>query len=204
LRLGELAASPEVWLLCAQYFASNFTFFFCLTWLHPHLMKTYPQLTPLEAGAYAAATFLCGALGNWLAGWLVDRIYRSGRWNQSRRWPAVVGFGLAAVGVIGCAFADTPLASVSWLSLAVLGADMTLAPSWSVCIDIGRSSAGMVSGTMNMAGNLGSFLTSLAFPYLQQWTGSHQPFFFVAAGLSVAAMVVWLFINPQRPVEVRT
>ncbi len=59
----------------------------------------------------------------------------------------------------------------------------------------------MVSGTMNMAGNLGSFLTSLAFPYLEQWTGSHRPFFFVAAGLNVAAVVVWLLINPQRPVE---
>lgn len=202
LRLGELAVSPEVWLLCGQYFASNFTVFFCLTWLHPHLKKTY-QLTSLEAGIYAMAPFLCGAVGNWLAGWLVDRIFRSGRWNQSRRWPAAIGFGLAAVGVIGCAFARTPLGSVSWLSLAVLGADMTLAPSWSVCIDIGRSSAGMVSGTMNMAGNLGSFLTSLAFPYLLEWTASPRPFFLVAATLSIAAMIVWLFINPQRPVEVR-
>ena len=200
LQLADVANSHNVWLLCGQYFASNFTFFFCLTWLHPYLKKTY-ELTSLEAGVYAAAPFLCGAVGNWIAGWLVDRIYRSGRWRASRLWPAAIGFLLAAVGVIGCAFADSPLASVAWLSLAVLGADMTLAPSWSVCIDIGRSSAGMVSGTMNMAGNLGSFLTSLAFPYLEQWTGSHRPFFFVAAGLSVAAVVLWLFINPQRPVE---
>ena len=203
LQLGELAASPNVWLLCGQYFASNFTFFFCLTWLHPHLKETY-RLTSFEAGVYSSAPFLCGAAGNWLAGWIVDRIFRSGRWNASRRWPAEIGFCLAAVGVVGCAYARSPLTSVSWLSLAVLGADMTLAPSWSVCIDTGRTSSGMVSGTMNMAGNLGSFLTSLAFPVLRQWYASPRPFFFVAAGLSALAMLVWLFINPQRPVEARS
>ena len=52
------------------------------------------------------------------------------------------------------------------LSLAMFGADMTLPPSWAFCIDIGRANAGAVSGTMNMAGNIGSFVTSLAFPYL--------------------------------------
>ena len=40
---------------------------------------------------------------------------------------------------------------------------------------------GTVSGTMNMAGNLGSFVTALAFPYLLKWTGTHNTFFYVGA-----------------------
>lgn len=200
LTLQNMLASGNLWLISGQYFAGNFTFFFCLTWLHPHLKKTY-DLGSVEAGIYASVPFLCGAAGNWFAGWLVDRLYRAGRWTASRRTPAVIGFVLAAVGVLGCAFAGTPLVSVAWLSLAVFGADMTIAPSWSFCIDIGRASAGMVSGTMNMAGNIGSFVTGLAFPYLAQWFGSHQPFFFVAAGLNLAAIVVWYLVDPQRPLE---
>ena len=58
------------------------------------------------------------------------------------------------------------------LTVAMFGADMTLPPSWAFCIDIGRAHAGAVSGTMNMAGNIGSFVTSLAFPYLLAMTGS--------------------------------
>lgn len=198
--IARLLESGNVWLLSVQYFCSNFTFFFCLTWLYPYLKKTY-SLGPVEASIYASAPFLCGAAGNWFAGWLVDRIYRTGSWRSSRLRPAAVGFLLAAVGVIGCAIASSPLGSVAWLSLAVFGADMTLSPSWSVCIDIGGRRAGLVSGTMNMAGNLGSFVTGLAFPYLAVWTGSHVPFFYVAAALNLAAIILWQFIEPRRSLE---
>jgi ACS family glucarate transporter-like MFS transporter len=82
----------------------------------------------------------------------------------------------------------------------VFGADMTLPPSWAFCIDIGRSHAGVVSGTMNMAGNLGSFVTSLAFPYLLIWTGSPSPFFIVGATLNAGAAIVWMRARPDRPI----
>jgi ACS family glucarate transporter-like MFS transporter len=93
---------------------------------------------------------------------------------------------------------------VAWFSVAIFGADMTLSPSWSFCTDIGRKNAGAVSGTMNMAGNLGSLVTSLAFPYLLQWTGSTTPFFYVAAGLNVLAIVLWTRMNCDCPLELET
>lgn len=198
--LGTLFSSGSMWLVSLQYFCSNFTFFFCLTWLFPHLKATY-QLSGFQAGLYAAAPLFGGALGNWAAGWLVDRIYRDGRWVLSRRVPAMLGFALAAVGLVVSVRAQTPLTSIIWFSLAVFGADMTLAPSWSFCIDIGKQQAGVVSGTMNMAGNLGSFLTALAFPYLAEWTGSNTPFFFVAASLNVLAVGVWGLLDPRRGLE---
>ena len=95
----------------------------------------------------------------------------------------------------------TPLGAVLLLSIAIFGADMTLPPSWSFCIDIGRKNAGAVSGTMNMAGNLGSFVTGLAFPYLYAWTGSTTPFFFVGAALNLMAIGAWLLTRPDRPLE---
>jgi MFS transporter, ACS family, glucarate transporter len=197
---NRLLGSPGLWLVSAQYFASNFTFFFCLTWLFPHLKETY-ALRGVEAGLYSAAPLVCGALGNWCSGWIVDRLYRRGAWVQSRRLPAMIGFALAAVGVTGSVFATTPVTSIAWFCLAIFGADMTLSPSWSYCIDIGRQHAGVVSGTMNMAGNLGSFVTALAFPYLAQWTGSYTPFFFIAAGLNGASILVWMFLDPRHVLE---
>ena len=67
LTAGRLARSRNVWLLMGQYFASNFTFFFCLSWLFPYL-KTRYALGMVEAGFYAAAPPLAGAFGNWTAG----------------------------------------------------------------------------------------------------------------------------------------
>ena len=200
LTAGRLARSRNVWLLMGQYFASNFTFFFCLTWLFPYLKSRY-SLGMVEAGFYAAAPPLAGAFGNWTAGAVIDWIYRRGRWTASRRAPSVFGFLLAAAGLIACVQMDTALGAITCLSVAVFGADMTIAPSWTVCIDIARKHAGTVSGTMNMAGNLGSFVTALAFPYLLKWTGTHNTFFYVGAAFSIAAVGVWLVVRPDRKLE---
>ena len=201
LPLRHLLRSADVWLLCLQYFCSNFTFFFCLTWLLPHLKNSY-ALGAVEAGLYSSVPLFCGALGNWFSGWLVDRLYGQGRWVLSRRTPAVAGFALTAIGLLGCVHAETALLYMVWFSIAVFGADMTLPPSWVFCIDIGKHRAGVVSGTMNMAGNLGAFLTALAFPYLAQWTGSSVPFFYVAAGLCGVAIAAWMAADPRRSLEV--
>lgn len=200
LSAAILLGSKNVWLAMSQYFCSNFTFFFTLTWLFPHIKAKY-GLDSVEAGLYAAIPLLCGAIGNWFSGWLVDRIYQSGHWRLSRRLTAIVGFILAAGGLIGSIHMETPAGAILCLSIAIFGADMTLSPSWSLCIDIGGSHSGAVSGTMNMAGNFGSFVTALAFPYLQSWTGSEVPFFYVGAALSVVAIGLWCFIRPEKPLE---
>ena len=200
LRAGRLATSGNLWLLMAQYFASNFTFFFCLSWLFPHFKETY-RLDAVSAGWYSAAPLVAGALGNIVSGILVDRLYRRDKWLASRRWPAILGFGLSAVGLIAALQQTAPLPAAVCLSIAIFGADMTLSPSWATCIDIGGRHSGAVSGTMNMAGNIGSFVTGLAFPYLLSWTGSPHAFFYVAAALNVLAVGLWSAIRPDRPLD---
>lgn len=200
LTTRSLFGSRNVWLLMGQYFSSNFTFFFCLTWLFPYLKSRY-SLGMVEAGFYAAAPPLAGAFGNWTAGALIDWIYRRGKWTASRRAPAMAGFILAAGGLLASVQMETALGAIICLSIAVFGADMTIAPSWTVCIDIGRKHAGTVSGTMNMAGNLGSFVTALAFPYLLSWTGTHNAFFYVGAVLNILALAAWMATRPDRKLE---
>jgi ACS family glucarate transporter-like MFS transporter len=199
LPAARLLRSGTLWLLMVQYFSSNFTSFFCLSWLFPHLCATY-DLDPVAAGWYTAAPLVGGALGNVGAGWLMDRVYRAGRWTASRRLPAVAGFALAAAGLAASAAADTAGGAVAGLTVAVFGTDMTVSASWAVCVDIGRAHAGAVSGTMNMAGNLGGFATALAFPYLLAWTGDVWVFFVTGAGLDALAAGLWLGIHPDRPI----
>jgi MFS transporter, ACS family, glucarate transporter len=198
IRASVLATAPNMWIAMGQYFASNFTFFFCLTWLFPYLQRTF-NLQAAQAGLLSSAPLVGGAFGNWVGGWVVDTLYKRDRRRRSRQLPAIVGFTLAAAGLLGSLLFDGMYPKVLCLSLAVFGADMTLPPSWAFCIDIGRSHAGAVSGTMNMAGNIGSFVTSLAFPYLLVWTGSPAPFFIVGAVLNIFAALLWTRARPDRP-----
>ncbi|MFK8110771.1 MAG: MFS transporter [Rubripirellula sp.] len=198
LSAATLGKSPQMWLVCLQYFSSNFTFFFCLTHWFPHLKAEY-QLDNIQAGWYASAPLIAGAFGNWFSGTLIDQLYRRDRWTLSRRVPAVIGFVLATVGVLMSMQQDTVGPAVAWFCVAVFGADMTLAPSWSFCMDIGKQHSGVVSGTMNMAGNVGGFLTTLAYFYLREWSGAQSTFFIVAAALNATAVGCWLVLNPQRP-----
>ncbi len=200
IRMDTMLKSGNMWLAMLQYFASNFTFFFTLTWLFPHLQTKY-SLEIVEAGFYASAPLIGGALGNWFSGWLVDVIYKKGNWKMSRRIPAMAGFVLVIIGLLGSLHMETVTGAVLFLTLAIFGADMTLSPSWSFCVDIGRRNSGAVSGTMNMAGNLGSFITALAFPYLQAWTGSEEPFFYTGAALAFIAIVSWGFMHPNKSIK---
>ncbi len=120
---------------------------------------------------------------------------------MSRLVPAVIGFSMAVAGLILSLQMSTALGAVLLLSLAVFGADMTLSPSWSLCVDIGHKNSGTVSGTMNMAGNIGSFVTALAFPYLNAWFNSTTPFFYLGAAINILAILFWFKLKPEIPIE---
>lgn len=199
LPFSTILKSSTMWKTMVQYICSNFTFYFSLTWMYPYIQERF-QLGLVEAGFYTSIPLIAGAIGNWLAGILVDAIYRKGKWKLSRSFPAIVGFALSAIGMIMVTQVSTPVLSVAFMALAVFGADMTLSPSWAFCIDIGKENAGAVSGTMNMAGNLGAFVTIIAFPYLFQWNNRYEPFFIICAGLSVVAIVMWSTMNPEKPI----
>ena len=87
--------SLNLWFAMGQYFCSNFTFFFCLSWLFKHVKDTY-ELTASNAGLLAALPLLGGALGNWFSGWLVDYLFKHQGLTISRRIPAVVGCARAS------------------------------------------------------------------------------------------------------------
>lgn len=199
LGIGEILNNKNVILAMIQYIGSNFIFFFMLTWLFPYIKEKY-ELGLVATGFYAMLPLLAGAVGNWVSGYTVDAIYKTGKWKLSRQLPAIIGFVLVVIGIISSLYMDTALGAVLCLSVAIFGADMTLSPSWSFCMDIGKEHSGKVSGMMNMAGNLGAFTTALAFPYLIEWTGSTDPFFFVAAFLGLVSIVAWLFMDSTKPI----
>ena len=177
-----------------QYFAGNFTFFLCMSWMLPYLKREY-RLGDSQAATYAMIPLLVAATAQWSAGWLVDRLYHSQFRAWSRRLPAMLGFTLAAVGMVALTRATAPGLAVFYLSVSVFGAEMTLSPSWVFCADIAGENTARVSGTMNMAGNIGSFVCANAFPYLQRVTGSASAYFLIAAAFNAIAVLCWYYMR---------
>jgi ACS family glucarate transporter-like MFS transporter len=191
---GEVFRSGRMWLTMAQYFASNFTFFICLSWMLPYLKEQY-KLSDTEAAGYAMIPLLFGATSQWISGFVVDVLYRSGLRGWSRRIPAIIGFAFGVAGLVFITQVSSPTAAVACFTLATFGVDMTISPSWSYCMDIGGKNAGAVSGSMNMIGNLGSVVSANAFPWLYGLTGSANAYFVGAALLNVGAVACWLWMR---------
>jgi ACS family glucarate transporter-like MFS transporter len=189
----SLLRSQSVYIILFQYFASQFTFFICFSWLLPYL-ETHYGLTATRAGFYAAIPLLCGALANWISGTTVDAIYRRGHWKRSRRLPAMCGFGLACAAVLAAAFVPSVCGFVLFFALATFGVDLTLSPSWTVCADIGGRHVGALSGAMNMMGSISSFGSAILFPILFGVTGNIRSYFCLAAFLDLVAMGCWGFV----------
>ena len=194
---GEVFRSKVMALNMFQYFSGNFTFFICLSWMLPYLQKQF-DLSLSEGAGYAMIPLVFGGAAQWVPGFLVDFLYRSKFQAWSRRLPAMLGFALAAGAIASVSAMETPWAATACFALATFGADMTISPSWAYCIDIGGKNSGAVSGSMNMVGNLGSFVSANAFPYLFGLTGSAFAYFGIAALLNVASIVCWQFMRPQK------
>ncbi len=85
--------------------------------------------------------------------------------------------------------------ALGFLALSYAGADFMLPTAWAVCLDIGRKYAGAVTGAMNTAGQIGSFISSVLFGYFVQWSGSYDiPLIPMAIILFISA-ISWMKID---------
>jgi hypothetical protein len=69
-------------------------------------------------------------------------------------------------------------------------------------MDVGGKYAGTLSGAMNMMGNLGGALASLAAPYILRWAGNDWNIvLYVAAGVYFLGTFFWLTVDSVTPLE---
>jgi nitrate/nitrite transporter NarK len=93
------------------------------------------------------------------------------------------------------------MASVLLLALAGGSAALGVAPAWAVALEIGGVHAGVVSGTMNMAGNLGGTLSPLVVgASLDRYHSWEAPLVSVAVLYLVAALC-WLGVDATDRME---
>lgn len=201
LPLGRLAASRNMWMLCASYFCYCYCLYIYLTWL-PTYLTDARGFSFLGMGVFAGIPLFIAGVGAVLGGWASDKVSaRTGSLKLSRR--LVAGFGMlwAAVFVVPGVMTTSPLLSVLFLTLAVFGLELSVGIFWAVCLDVGHEYAGTVSGMMNSVGGIGSILSPFLFGVIVEYTGSWMYPFFAAGGLLVIGAALWLRIDPEMTIS---
>jgi MFS transporter, ACS family, glucarate transporter len=186
--------------ICLTYFAFGYGLYFYLTWLQTYLREAR-GFSAAQASLLASIVLFCGAMasiagGFWTDHWVKRYGLRIGRCGVASI--ALVGSGL----ILAAAAVTTNALAAALLIAAAAGvADLCISSAWAVCLDIGRESAGTVTGCMNTFANLGGAIAPVAMGYAVQWWGSWSIPLLITAVIYVLGGITALFINPNIPLR---
>lgn len=196
---GLAVRNANLWKIMLMYHFYCWGAYFYFSWM-PSYLRLGRGFTADEMKIYAMLPFVAGALGNVVGGFASDVLVRRFGLRVGRRAVAATGLAAAAVCLFGTAVVESRGLAVVLLTLGLFSMDCMLPVSWSVCLDVGGRHAGAVTGAMNMAGQFGSFVSSIAFGALVDGFGGRYdvPLIVFAAMLGVSA-ILFTLIDPMRP-----
>jgi ACS family glucarate transporter-like MFS transporter len=199
---GRALRSSNLWWIMLMYHTYCWGSFFYLSWLHNFLVKGR-GFDEAEIKQLSWLPFAFGGIANLLGGIVSDHLVKRIGLKWGRRAVGLVGLSASAVFMLCTTFTENKIASVLFLALGYAGSDFMLPVAWAVCLDVGRKYAGAVTGAMNTAGQIGSFLTSVAFGYIATAFGTdgkanyNAPLIPMAILTAVSALL-WLKIDPTH------
>jgi MFS family permease len=95
-----------------------------------------------------------------------------------------------------------PVWAMLAMGLASFSLDLTLPVCWSTAMDVGGKYAGTVSGTMNMAGQIGGAVGPLVVGFILQYMNRNWTLVFViSAAIYLLGGLCWIWIDPVTPIE---
>jgi ACS family glucarate transporter-like MFS transporter len=195
----KVMKQANFWRLLATYHTYSWGAFFYVSWLHTYLQKGR-GFTENEMALWSALPFLFGAIGNLSGGILSDVLVRRRGLRFGRRAVGSTGLALGAAFLLAAALVPDRRAAALCLCFGFLAMDSFLPVAWAMSADLGGRSAGTIAGAMNMAGQLGSFISSVAFGYLVKLSGgNYDRAMLPLAVMTGVAAVLSVGIDPTRP-----
>ncbi|HWQ61890.1 MAG TPA: MFS transporter [Negativicutes bacterium] len=195
--LGQLMASPIIWVLFVVWLTLTIAMYGYMTWLPAYLMKVR-GLSLMSAGVAASVPFFFAAIGTGIAGWLMDRFFKKN-----------VKVLIVIAELLGAFFlyqffnvADNTAAQI-YQCVAAFFLWMALGAFWSLTVlVIPEHLMGSGSGFVNTGGQFGGFIAPIAIGVMiDYFGGNYAAGFNVLIGSTVlSAVVVTLFVKTNKPV----
>jgi MFS family permease len=185
--------------LCCAYFTQSYSFYFFITWL-PTYLENARGFTAARLGLFSGLPLLMSVIADFFGGVTTDRL--SARYGLRIGRCGVGGGSLLLAGIMLAAGTATSnnLLAVVLVSLALAFSNFLLGASWGTCSDIAGSNAGVVSGCMNTAGQLGGVLSPIVTALFVQRYGSWSAPLYLSSLLYIGGSVCWLFIEPRQQI----
>jgi MFS family permease len=196
---ASLVRSRQVRLLVAMYCCYAWASWFYFSWFPTFLVRG-AGFTESEMGLYSALPFLFGCAGNLAGGALSDRLAARYGLKIGRCLLASASLATSSLLILGLAMTRQKTGVILLASAGFGVLDLMLPAAWSLCLDLGRAHAGVLTGAMNTAGLAGGFLCSVLFGYLVRQTGGYSaPLCLIACMVMLSAVLITL-VDPTRPV----
>ncbi len=201
-RLIDIVMHRSFWGTSAGHFASNYLFYFMITWLPSYLvrerhlsMETMSEI----AGLYYSVDAVGAIAGGWLQDWGIRKGYTP---TLVRKAAMAVGFGLAAAAVPACAVSGPGL-YLAFLLIAGIGCGLTGPGLYTFPQTLAGPQAvgkwyGTQNGLANFAGIIGPSLTGFVLDYTKSFLAP----FLITAVVCVAGVLAWVYlVGRVEPVQ---
>jgi sugar phosphate permease len=191
--------NPNLWFICGMYFAYGYGIYFYINWLPTYLLKAR-GFNPSYTQLFSSLPWLISAGAFWVGGWLTDTLAKRNL-RLARCGIGSLGYTLSALLLIAIALTPNKYLAAAFITLASCFQMMTVSAAWSVCLDVGKKQAGVVTGFMNMIGNLGGAISPLVVGWsVQDWQSWTIPFY-ITAGIFAFGVLMWSQVRPERPLK---
>jgi MFS transporter, ACS family, glucarate transporter len=195
---GQLVRRATFWKLLFTYHAYAWGAFFYVGWLHTYLQKGR-GFSEDDMKLWSSLPFFMGALGNLTGGLVSDMLVRRRGLLLGRRLVGTLGLSFGALFLFAAVFTDNNVLAAVFLCLGAFSMDCFLPVAWAMTLDMGRRSAGSISGAMNMAGQLGSFISAVVFGFLvKALSGNYILALLPLAAMTAVSAIVFTRIDPRE------
>ncbi len=201
---GKFLRSPTVLLLWLYYFCISYAWYFYVTWLPKYMSEAlHFDAKDVTGTLLNGLPLFLGGIGCFFGGWLANRLIRSlGSLGRARRTIGIIGMLGAGAMLFVATLSGDPYFVMTAMGMSGFFNDLSMPGAWGACMDVGGKSAGTLSGSMNMMGNLGGALSPAMTPYILELSHHNwNAVIWVAAGTYLISALCWVFIDPVTPIE---
>lgn len=195
----QILLNRNVLALCLMYLPNSFVFYFCITWF-PTYLKERHNFTTLSLDFFTGLPLLLSVFSVVLGGVTMDRLITRFGERVGRCGLGAAAYAVAALALLIVPSCSQPIGAAVLIAVAMAANTFTISVAWGTCIEIGGNDAGVVSASMNTAGQIGSLLCPLLVAYTLKWFNNWDFSIYVMSLLFFVGVACWCIIDPSKKV----
>ena len=192
--LRRIVRERSMWGAGIGQFCANYGWYFILTWI-PYYLVHERHWSIKQMAVIGGIAYLLMACSTMICGWLSDRwIARGYTATRVRKTFFGAGAVLVAAFLMGCVLSNAGY-SIAFLMLSCIASGMISPNIFAIAQTLaGPLAAGRWTGLQNMFGNIAGIIAPALAGILVDRTGSFVAPFTLAAVISVAGGLAWVFV----------